>query len=67
METQNFDDFSRCNSKKIKTTIYLMEEAEHALAELYIHRLRKDRKIVRSIIACDDFLMLFEKECGTSD
>ena len=53
------------NRKKIKTTIYLTEEAEHAFTELYIHRLRKDRKIDRSMIACDAIQMLFEKECGT--
>ena len=50
--------------KKIKATIYLTEEAEQAFTELYIHRLRKDRKIDRSMIACDAIQMLFEKECG---
>lgn len=49
--------------KKIKTTIYLTEEAEQAFTELYIHRLRKDRKIDRSMIACDAIQMLYEKEC----
>lgn len=53
----------RRNRKKIKTTIYLTEEAEQAFTELYIHRLRKDRKIDRSMIACDAIQMLFEKEC----
>lgn len=52
--------------KKIKTTIYLTEEAEKAFTELYIHRLRKDRKIDRSMIACDAIEALFEKECGAS-
>jgi len=56
---------SRRNKKKIKATIYLTEEAEQAFTELYIHRLRKDRKIDRSVIACDAIQMLFEKECGT--
>jgi hypothetical protein len=51
------------NKKKIKATIYLTEEAEHAFTELYIHRLRKDRKTDRSIIACDAILALYEKEC----
>lgn len=54
---------SRRNKKKIKATIYLTEEAEQAFTELYIHRLRKDRKIDRSIIACDAIQMLYEKEC----
>lgn len=50
-------------TKKTKVTIYLTEEAEHAFTELYIHRLRKDRKIDRSIIACDAIRDLYEKEC----
>ncbi|KIC71419.1 hypothetical protein [Candidatus Protochlamydia amoebophila] len=53
----------RRNKKKIKATIYLTEEAEQAFTELYIHRLRKDRKIDRSIIACDAIMDLYEKEC----
>ena len=54
---------NRRTKKKIKATIYLTEEAEQAFTELYIHRLRKDRKIDRSIIACDAILALYEKEC----
>ncbi|CAF24657.1 hypothetical protein [Candidatus Protochlamydia amoebophila] len=53
----------RRTKKKIKATIYLTEEAEQAFTELYIHRLRKDRKIDRSIIACDAIMDLYEKEC----
>ncbi len=54
---------SNRNKKKIKATIYLTEDAEQAFTELYIHRLRKDRKIDRSMIACDAIQALFEKEC----
>jgi hypothetical protein len=54
------------NKKKIKATIYLTEEAEQAYTELYIHRLRKDRKTDRSMIACDAILALYEKECAQS-
>ena len=54
------------SKKKIKATTYLTEEAEQAFTELYIHRLRKDRKIDRSMIACDAIQMLFEKECSQS-
>lgn len=54
---------NRRSRKKIKATIYLTEEAEQAFTELYIHRLRKDRKIDRSMIACDAIQMLYEKEC----
>jgi len=55
---------SNRNKKKIKATVYLTEEAERAFTELYIHRLRKDRKIDRSMIACDAIQALYEKECG---
>ena len=51
------------NKKKTKITLYLTEEAEHALTELYIHRLRKDRKTDRSLIVCDAFQALYEREC----
>lgn len=54
---------NRRNKKKIKATIYLTEEAEQAFTELYIHRLRKDRKTDRSLIACDAIQALYEKEC----
>lgn len=64
-EIQKETTAMRRSRKKIKTTIYLTEEAEQAFTELYIHRLRKDRKIDRSMIACDAIQMLFEKECGT--
>jgi hypothetical protein len=56
----------RRNKKKIKATIYLTEEAEQAFTELYIHRLRKDRKIDRSIIACEAIQAMYEKECKGS-
>jgi hypothetical protein len=51
------------SNKKTKVTVYLTEEAEQAFAELYITRYRKDRKIDRSMIACEAILALFEKEC----
>ena len=54
---------ARRNKKKIKATIYLTEEAEQAFTELYIHRLRKDRKTDRSLIACDAIQALYEREC----
>ncbi len=54
---------NRRNKKKIKATIYLTEEAEEAFTELYIHRLRKDRKTDRSLIACDAIQALYEREC----
>lgn len=61
MSSQVATQSNRCK-KKIKTTIYLTEEAEQAFTELYILRLRKDRKTDRSLIACDAIQALFEKE-----
>ena len=63
MSTQEGVATSRRNKKKIKTTIYLTEETEQAFTELYIHRLRKDRKTDRSLIASDAIQALYEKEC----
>ncbi len=64
MSGQIVKEIQKRNKKKFKATVYLTEEAEKAFTELYIHRLRKDRKIDRSMIACDAIQMLFEKECG---
>lgn len=58
---------NRRNQKKIKATVYLTEEAEQAFTELYIHRLRKDRKIDRSTIACDAIQALYERECANQN
>ncbi len=41
----------------------LLEEAKQALRELYIHRLRKDRKSNRLKIACGALLWFYDKEC----
>lgn len=54
---------SRRNKKKIKMSIYLTEEAELALTELYISRLRKNRKADRSSILCNAIEALYEEEC----
>lgn len=66
MSSQVNESANRRSKKKIKATIYLTEEAEQAFTELYIHRLRKDRKTDRSLIACDAIQALFEKECAQS-
>ena len=50
MDDRVNESIMRRNKKKIKATIYLTEEAEQAFTELYIHRLRKDRKTDRSLI-----------------
>ena len=48
-ERSSNESAKRRNKKKIKATIYLTEEAEQAFTELYIHRLRKDRKTDKSL------------------
>ena len=63
MSGQIVKELQNRNKKKFKATVYLTEEAEKAFTELYIHRLRKDRKIDRSMIACDALQALYEKEC----
>ncbi len=63
MDSQVNESAKRRSKKKIKATIYLTEEAEQAFTELYIHRLRKDRKTDRSLIACDAIQSLYEMEC----
>lgn len=54
------------NKQRIKVTIYLTEEAEVAFTELYIHRLRKDRKTDKSQVACEAIQALYTKECFPS-
>ena len=64
--SQDEQTVKRRNKKKIKAAIYLTEEAEQAFTELYIHRLRKDRKIDRSVIACEAIQAMYEKICMES-
>ncbi len=63
-EANNRDLSGGKSNKKTKVTVYLTEEAEKAFAELYITRYRRDRKVDRSMIACEAILGLFEKELG---
>jgi len=49
-------------NKKIKLSIYLSEEVEQALTELYIARYRNDRKVDRSAIVSEAIQAMFEKE-----
>lgn len=50
------------SNKKTKVTVYLTEEAEQAFAELYIARYRQNRKVDRSMIACEAILDFYQKE-----
>lgn len=66
-EINNHNELISKTPKKTKITIYLTEQADHALAELYIARYRKDRKIDRSTIACEAIQAFYEKECKGSN
>jgi len=48
-------------SKK-KTTVYLSEEDEQRLDELFIKRIRDKKRTKRSNLVCEAIKLLFEKE-----
>jgi hypothetical protein len=50
--------------KKAKTTVYMTEEEETMLNELFIKRLREKRKTDKSALLCEGIRLLFEKEIG---
>lgn len=52
------------SNKKAKTTIYMTEEEETLLNELFIKRLRERRKTNKSALFCEGIRLLFEKEIG---
>lgn len=53
-------------AKKAKTTVYMTEEEETLLNELFIKRLREKRKTDKSALFCEGIKILFEKEIGSS-
>ncbi len=52
------------NPKKVKTTVYMTDEDETMLNELFIKRLREKRKTDKSALLCEGIKILFEKEIG---
>lgn len=52
------------SDRKTKTTIYMTEEEECLLNELFIKRLRERRKTHKSALFCEGIRLLFEKEIG---
>lgn len=50
---------------KSKTTVYMTEEEETLLNELFIKRLREKRKTDKSALFCEGIRLLFEKEIGS--
>jgi hypothetical protein len=53
--------------KKAKTTVYMTEEEETILNELFIKRLRDRKKTDKSALLCEGIRLLYEKEIGGSD
>ena len=53
--------------KKAKTTIYMTEEDETQLNEIFIKRLRERRKTDKSALLCEGIRLLYEKEIGGSN
>ncbi len=47
---------------KTRTTVYMSEEDEMMLNELFIARLRKKSKTDKSALFCEGIKLLFEKE-----
>jgi hypothetical protein len=53
--------------KKAKTTVYMTEEDETMLNEIFIKRLRERRKTDKSALLCQGIRLLYEKEIGASN
>jgi hypothetical protein len=50
--------------RKLKKTVYMNDEEETMLNELFIKRLRQKRKTDKSALLCEGIKILFEKEIG---
>lgn len=53
--------------KKTKTTIYLSENDEILLDEVFIKRLRDRNKTDRSALLCEGIRLLYEKEVAQKE
>jgi len=53
--------------KKAKTTVYMSEDDEKLLDEVFIKRLRNRQKTDRSTLLCEGIRLLYEKELGSSE
>lgn len=49
-------------AKKAKATVYMTEEDEVMLNEVFIKRLRNRRKTDKSALLCEGIRLLYEKE-----
>lgn len=52
--------------KKTKTTLYMSENDEKLLDEVFIKRLRDRNKTDRSSLLCEGIRLLYEKEINSS-
>lgn len=52
--------------KKLKTTLYMSQEDEQLLDEVFIKRLRDRNKTDRSTLLCEGIRLLYEKEVKES-
>lgn len=53
--------------KKAKATVYMNDEEETLLNELFIKRLRDKNKTDKSALLCEGIRLLYEKEIGVSN
>ena len=52
----------KMTSKKAKTTVYMSDDIETMLDEVFIKRLREKNKTDRSTLLCEGIRLLYEKE-----
>ncbi len=52
--------------KKLKTTVYIPNEVQELLDEVFIKRLRERRKTDKSTLLCEGIRLLYEKEIGAT-
>jgi hypothetical protein len=57
-------DLKKEITRKAKTTVYMPEEVEKLLNEVFIKRIRDRRKTDKSALLCEGIRLLFEKEIG---
>lgn len=53
--------------KKAKATVYMNDQEETLLNELFIKRLREKNKTDKSALLCEGIRLLYEKEIGVSN
>lgn len=62
MKTKEFE-----STKKAKATVYMTEEEETLLNEIFIKRLRDRRKTDKSALLCEGIRLLYKKEFEVSN